>query len=166
MRSGFCVLAGLALACASSAAAAQSSKAIVVSAGAGGTFYCIITRCDSGTIFGVTAGYGLTPAVAVEAGVRRHSCFDCDRFVIADAALVLQLSARTVSPFAAIGVGWSSDPEFMGNEVGLLAAAGVAIWPSRTWGIRTELRGRTVGRGDGMGELSVSVSYRMFRSRR
>jgi hypothetical protein len=162
MRRSICVFLALLIVSVPSAAA-QQSKGIVVGANVGGTYYCIVSRCDTGTTVGVMAGVDATRALAVEAAVRRHYCFDCDRFVIAEAAAVLQYRRRLISPFVAAGASYSSDPDFMGDHVGLLAAAGAWVWPDRRWGMRLELRGRQVGRGDAMGELSLSLVHRFVR---
>lgn len=162
MRSPAPVLLALMMGCVPPAGA-QNSKAIVGSAGAGATFYCIVTRCDSGSSVGVMAGFDATKPLAVEAGVRRHYCFDCNRFVIAEAALLLQYRRRLVSPFFAGGVSFVSDTDFMGDHVGLLAGAGAWVWLGDRWGMRIELRGRQVGRGDAMGELFLSLAHRFVR---
>src|SRR5687767_839510 len=167
VKAGSCCVAALvalATVCATSPASAQTAPALVVSGGAGATYYCIVSRCDSGTTVGLAAELGLTRALGVHASVRRHFCFDCDRFVIGDAALVLQYPARTVSPFAAVGVTFSSAPDFMGNQTGLLAAGGASIRLTRRWSIRPELRGRTIGSSDRLVELAVSVAHRSGRS--
>jgi hypothetical protein len=54
----------------------------------------------------------------------------------------------------------------MGDEAGLHAAVGTWYWVSRAWGMRAEVRGRQVGRGDHMGEASVGVAYRFSRAGR
>jgi hypothetical protein len=146
-----------------STAAAQSTRGIVVGAGVGVTYYCIVARCDTGSTIGAMGAFDFSRLVSVEAGVRRHYCFDCDRFMIAEADVLVQYPLPRVSPFLAAGVSYSSDAEFMGDHVGLLAAAGVWIWLRQRWGARVELRGRQVGRGDAMGELSLSVVHRFVR---
>lgn len=140
--------------------APAGAQAAYVAAGAGGTYYCIVSRCDTGSTMGVAAGVQLSPALGIEAGVRRHFCFDCDRFVIGDASLVLQYPRAVVSPYVAAGVSLSSDPEFMGDEIGAAAAAGAWLWSGRRWGGRLELRGRRVPGSDGVAELSASIAHR------
>lgn len=141
-------------------ARAQSPVRIVTGVSAGATYYCIVSRCGTGQTVGVVADAQPTPAIGLELAVRRHSCFDCDRFVIADAALVLRYPARTIQPFVAAGVSLSSDPGLMGTRAGMLGAAGAWAWLKPAWGAKLELRGRQVGRGDGMGELSLSLAHR------
>ncbi len=144
----------------SARAHAQDRVRFVTGLTAGGTYYCIVTRCNTGQTVGALAEVQVAPALALELAARRHGCFDCDRFFIADAALVLRYPARIVQPFFAAGVARSSDPEFMGTQLGLMGAAGAWAWFQPAWGAKLELRGRQVGRGDGMGELSVALGYR------
>ncbi len=139
---------------------AQSPVRLVAGLSGGGTYYCIASRCNTGSTVGVLAEVEATPALALELGVRRHFCFDCDRFTLADAALVLRYPARTIQPFVAAGASRSSDPGFMGTQVGPLGAAGAWAWFNRSWGAKLELRGRRVGRGDAMGELSFALGHR------
>ena len=150
-------------ACVPVRAAAQESAAAVVGAGVGGTYYCIVSRCDTGTTILGMGGYAPAPFLLVEAAVRWHQCFDCDRFVIVEGGLQLRYPGRRLEPFVAGGVGLSSDPEFMGDQFGLHAAAGTWIRVSPRWGLKTEVRGRQVGGGDLMGEASVAVAYRFLR---
>jgi hypothetical protein len=144
-------------------AAGQDARGIVVGAGVGATYYCIVSRCDSGGTIGVMGAFDASRVLSVEAGVRRHYCFDCDRFMIAEADVLVQYPRQRVSPFLAAGLSYSSDAEFMGDHVGLLAAAGAWIRLRQRWGARLELRGRQVGRGDAMGELSLSMTHRFVR---
>lgn len=142
---------------------AQQPGAAVIGLGAGGTYYCIVSRCDTGaTLFGM-AGYALTPALSVGATARWHGCPDCDRFLIGEAGAQLRYPGRVLQPFVALGAGLSSDPAFMGDQVGLHAAVGTWIWPTARWGLQLELRGRQVGRGDHMGELSLGIGRRLLR---
>ncbi len=141
-------------------ARAQNPVRIVTGVSAGATYYCLVSRCNTGTTIGVSAEAQATRVLGLELAVRRHTCFDCDRFVIADAALVLRVPAHTIQPFVAGGVSRSSDPEFMGTHTGLLGAAGAWAWLGPAWGAKLELRGRQVGRGDAMGELSLGLAHR------
>ena len=86
MRSG--LFSSLLLCLIASWASAQDAGSVVVGGGGGGgvTYYCIDTRCNAGTILGLSAGYQLTPGVGAEVSGRSHMCFDCDRFLIGDAA--------------------------------------------------------------------------------
>lgn len=140
--------------------ATAGAQTAYAAAGAGGTYYCIVSRCDTGSTVGVAAGVQLTSVLGVEAGVRRHFCFDCDRFVLADASVVLQYPRTVVSPYIAAGVSLSSDPDFMGEEIGAAAAAGAWLWSGRRWGGRLELRGRRVPGSDGIAELSAAIAHR------
>ncbi|HEX6307737.1 MAG TPA: hypothetical protein VFZ69_06075 [Longimicrobiales bacterium] len=142
-----------------SALAAQSSGDVVIGASAGGTYYCISTRCDTGTTAGIAVSFQATPVVGVEASGRRHFCPDCDRFLMGDGAVLLQYPGRRVRPFVGGGMSYSSDPEFMGSHFGLLGATGVSIGLGDRWATRAEVRGRRVGRGDAMGELLLSLLY-------
>ena len=51
-----------------SEAGAQESVRFMLGAGGGPTFYCIDTRCDDGTILGLSSGIQLTSAIAAELG--------------------------------------------------------------------------------------------------
>jgi len=141
---------------------AQQRSDLVVAVGGGGTYYCIITRCGTGgTVVGLV-GYGLAPSLMVVASGRWHDCFDCRRFLVAEGSLQLRHRGRRMQPFVAAGVGVSSDPDFMGDKVGLHAAVGTWLWLSPRWGLQAELRGRQVGRGDAMAELSLTVARRFL----
>lgn len=143
-------------------AAAQGGTAVDVGVGVGGTYYCIMTRCNTGTLLSAGAALRVNRFVFVEAGARRHLCFDCDRFIVVDAMVAGQYPFGTWTPFAGAGWGVASDPEFMGREDGLHAAAGTWIRPGNgAWSIQLALRGRQVG-GDAMGELSAMVTRRVF----
>lgn len=128
--------------------------------GGGATFYAISTRVNTGWIGRGSIGYSPVPTLLFEAGARRHGCFDCHSFSIIEGAVQVRRPGGGFSPFAAIGGGWSSDPEFMGSEWGLLAAVGTWFWFPSDWGLQFEARGRQVGRGDHMGEFSVGVARR------
>jgi hypothetical protein len=146
------------------AASGQDAAAFVVGGGVGGTYYCITTRCNQGTVLAGIAAIGVGRFVQLEAGVRRHFCFDCDRFMIGEGTVLVRLPDRTLSPFAGAGFGVSSDPEFMGSRWGVNAAAGTWIWPLPRWGLQLSIRGRSVGRGEAIGEAAVIVGHR-FRAR-
>ena len=89
---------------------AQGLTDLVVGGGIGGTYYCIVTRCDTGATLVATVGYGPAPFLLTSVGVRRHDCFDCDRFVIAEGSVQLRRPGGTLQPFLAAGAGVSSDP--------------------------------------------------------
>lgn len=141
--------------------AAQEARGLTVGAGAGGTFYCIDTRCDSGTMIGLSSGVSLTPSVGVELSGRWHQCFDCDRFLIGDAALVFQYRHARIRPYAGGGVGYSSDPGFMGSHIGLMATVGALTSLADRWMLRADVRGRQVGSSSSMGEFTVWLDYRI-----
>jgi hypothetical protein len=82
-----------------------SAQSLVVGVGGGGTIYSIATRLGSGSTVTAMAGYRLSPALLVEGAVRRHQCFDCDRFLIAEGGLQVGYPGRTVSPFVSGGYG-------------------------------------------------------------
>jgi hypothetical protein len=156
------VLVVLVLFAAPSAAAAQHATPLV-SAGMGGTFYCIVTRCNTGTTVFGSAGVDFASFLHVEATVRRHLCFDCDRFLVAEAGLHAQYAGPVFTPYAGGGFGTSSDPDFMGTVTGFHAEVGTWVWPWQNWGVRIELRAREVGSGNHMGELSASGARRFTR---
>ncbi len=141
-------------------ARAQGPVRIVTGVSAGATYYCIVTRCGTGKTIGVLVEAQPARVLGLELAARRHSCFDCERFVIADAALVLRYPARSIQPFVAAGASRSTDTGALGTHSGLLGAAGAWAWLDPAWGAKLELRGRQVGRGDGMGELSLSFAHR------
>lgn len=141
---------------------AHAAPAQVVSAGLGVSYYCIVSRCDTGTILNAAVAFDLGSVVSIEAGHRRHSCFDCHGFGITEGLLQLRYARTRLQPFVGAGVAHSVDREFMGSETGLMAAAGVWLWPRPDWGLRLELRGRQAGRGDSMGELTLSVARRFI----
>jgi hypothetical protein len=145
--------------------AAAQDVAASVGIGAGGTYYCIVSRCGTGRTLGFNASINATHMLAIEAAVRKHYCFDCGRFVIGESMLLLQYPKHTVQPFVGAGISFSSDPELMGDELGLAGAVGASAQPWQHWGVRLELRGRQVGKGDAMGELSVFVSRHFVRTR-
>lgn len=160
MRMG--LLGGLVLWVTTSAASAQEAGSLMLGAGGGGTFYCIDTRCNGGTILGLSSGVQLTPSVGAEVSGRSHTCFDCDRFLIADAAVLVQYPRARVRPYAGVGVGYSSDPGFMGSHAGVLATVGALAPLTRYWMLRADVRGRRVGSGS-MGEFTLWIHYRTSR---
>jgi len=143
-----------------SGAHAQNPVRISAGVSGGATYYCIVSRCDTGSTVGVFADVEIAPILAFEIAGRRQFCFDCDRFIIGDAGLVLRYPARRIRPFISAGVSRTSDPEFMGTHTGLSGATGAWGWFNERWGTRIELRGRQVGRGDAIGELSLSLAHR------
>jgi hypothetical protein len=142
------------------AAPAQHDAPFVVGVGGGGTVYNIVTRLGSGSSVAAMAGYRISPALLVEGSVRRHMCFDCDRFVIAEGGLQLGYPGRRMGPFVSGGYGVSSDPEFMGTESGFYLGVGSWIWATPAWGVQLELRGRKVGASDAMGDATVILARR------
>jgi hypothetical protein len=141
-------------------ASAQEAGDFVAAAGVGGTFYCIVTRCNTGATVGALVAYDVLPFVMLEAGAKRHFCFDCDSYVILDAGVQLRYPHATVQPFLGAGVSRHSDAEFMGTHTGPHAAAGVWVWARTDWGVQAELRGTRVRVGDYMGEISLSLARR------
>lgn len=153
------LLVGLALWLTASVATAQEAGSFMVGTGAGVTVYCIDTRCDGGTIFGLASGFQFTPGVGAEVSGRSHRCFDCDRFLIGDVAVLIQYPRARIRPYAGGGVGYSSDPGFMGGHVGVLATVGALTLLTDRWVLRADVRGRRVGSG-GMGEFTLWIHYR------
>jgi hypothetical protein len=145
------------------AARAQSGAEVLGGFGLGGTYYCIVSRCDTGTTVTGAFGYAPRPAVLLEASGRWHACFDCGRFVIGEGSVQLRLPRGAVRPFVAAGGGMVSDPDLMGDRLSLLVAAGAHLRPESRWGVQLELRGRRVGRGDAMGVASVVLLRRWRR---
>ena len=144
---------------------AQSPRA-AFGAGAGGTYYCIVSRCDTGASVGVSGDVRLSSFTALNAAIHRHFCSDCDRFTMAELALLVQPASRRLRPFAGAGVSFASDPEFMGSQVGPYAMAGVTAGISGRVGLRMQIDGRKVGRGDAMGGLGLIVMYALQPTRK
>ena len=144
---------------------AQEPGDWIVSVGAGSTLYVIETRFDDGTLLRGGVGYVLTPTLMVEGGLRRHGCFDCERFLILDAGLQAHHRGDRFRPFVAAGGGLSSDPGFIGTKWGAHAAVGSWIRLSGKWNLQLELRGRQVGVSSSgiMGEFTIGVARRWRR---
>ena len=152
-------LAALALV-APATAAAQQSGDFMATAGVGGTYYCIVTRCNTGMTVGAHVAYGLLQPVALEARAGRHLCFDCDRYFLVEGGAQLRLPRGRVQPFLAAGASLHSDPEFFGDAVGPYAGVGVWLHPTAGLALRAEVRGHQLNRGSRLGELSVAVGHR------
>lgn len=148
------------LAFSAGAAQAQNGAELAGGIGAGGTYYCIVTRCNTGTTIVAALGYAPTPAVMIEASGRWHGCFDCDRFVIGEGSVQLRRRRGAVRPFIAAGAGIASDPGLMGDRLALHLALGARLRPEEPWGVQLEVRGRRVGRGDAMAEASLMLLRR------
>lgn len=139
---------------------AQEGGDIVIAAGGGVTWYCIVSRCDDGTAAVGLVGYALRPSLLATASGRWHDCFDCDRFLIAEIGLQLRDPAGAWRPFVGGGIGLASDPEFFGDRFGVHAGVGTWLWLSPSWGLVGEVRGRTVGSGDGMADVTLGLAWR------
>jgi outer membrane protein W len=157
------LLGGLVLWVTTSAAAAQEASSFILGTGAGVTFYCIDTRCNGGTILGLSSGFQLTPSVGAEFSGRSHRCSDCDQFLIGDAAVLVQYPRARIRPYVGGGVGYSSDPGFMGSHVGVLATVGALTPLADHWVLRADVRGRRVGSSGSMGEFTLWIHYRTSR---
>jgi hypothetical protein len=145
-------------------ASAQERAPIVVGAGVGGTYYCIVSRCDTGVTAGGIAGVDVHRHVHVEAGVRRHFCFDCDRYWMAEASALLTYPLRGAVPFVGAGYGVHSDPEFFETtRWAPHVAAGAWLDLTRDWGLQLALRGRQLATGDRLGEASLMATRRLLR---
>lgn len=159
IRTGLVLVVGVLFA---GACQGQEAGEVVAAVGGGMTLYSIDTRFDDGTVLRGSVGYSLLPYLMVEGGGRWHRCFDCDRFLVAEAGVQLRHPGPRWSPFVAVGGGRSSDPGFMGPEWGLYAAVGSWLWSSGGWGLQLEARGRQVGQDDYMGEFSVGAARRFL----
>jgi hypothetical protein len=139
----------------------RAQQGVVAAVTAGGTYYCIVTRCNTGQALGLAAGAELTAGLSIEASARRHFCFDCDRFVIADAGASWTVPARgRVRPFLSGGIGFTSDPEFFGHSWSPYLSVGAWYWPTEKWGGQLALRGRRVAGDLGLAEATVSLARR------
>jgi hypothetical protein len=143
-------------------ATAQDHSELILGLGGGMSYYSISTRADTGTILRGSVSYSPLPFLVVEGGARWHGCVDCHRFAVVEAGVQLLHRGERFSPFAAVGGGRSSDPEFMGTEWGLHSSVGSWVWWTPEWGLQLELRGRQVGSGAYMGELSAGVARRFW----
>ena len=146
---------------AQTASDASATAAFTTGLSAGGTYYCIVSRCGTGATIGISAGFDLTRVFAVTASAGKHFCSDCDRFFLGDAALQARMPGRTLEPFVSGGLSLASDPGLMGREIGLFGAAGTAVRLSPDWGARVQVSGRSVGRGDAMGEISIGAQRKL-----
>ncbi len=146
----------------------QQRGDILGSIGAGGTLYAVDTRFNEGGTVRGGLGYALGPGWTLEAGVRRHGCFDCDRFWIVDAGVQCQRPGDRFSPFVSAGGGRASDPGFMGTEWGAYASVGSWMQLTSASRLQLELRVRQLGGGlrnpDGMGELTLGATRRVWAS--
>lgn len=155
------VVVGMALvAAAPFGASGQEAPEVVAGLGGGGSFYSIVSRTDTGLLLRGSLAYSPVPHLVVEAGARWHDCFDCTRFLIGEAGVQLRRPGERWAPFVGAGVGFSSDPDFMGDAWGLHASVGSWLWLTDGWGLQFEARGRQVGGGDHMGEGTVLVTRR------
>jgi hypothetical protein len=128
-----------------------------ISAVGGGSYYCIVSRCDTGLVAGGALGFRLTSNATAELGARWHHCFDCERFVIGEAGVRLHHGMARLSPFLALGGGVTADPDFFGVEWGPWAAAGSQIHLRQGWSLQLEARGRRIRKGSAMGELTLGL---------
>jgi hypothetical protein len=140
-------------------AAAQSE--FLVSAGGGGTYYCLIPRCNTGLMLSSGIAYAPLPMLSFGLEGRWHRCFDCKRFFLAEASVQLRSRGRTFAPFVAGGGGLASDPDFIGERGSAHLAVGMWLRPGNDWALQLEVRGRRIEGGDGMGEASVSLARRI-----
>jgi len=141
---------------------AQENSRVTVGGGVGGTYYCIITRCNTGTTLTALVGYSVRGPLSLEGSVGSHHCFDCDSFRIGEGGIRLDLLQRFLRPSLALGVGVISDPEFLDErKAGPYLALGLTLPQRPHLGVRLDLRGREVGfgRGDYMGEVSLLLLY-------
>jgi hypothetical protein len=145
-----------------SGVAAQKPAGITIGGGVGGGWYCYETTCDAGTIFGLSSSLQLTDAITVEVSGRSHGCFDCNRFLIGDAGILLRYARPRVRPYAGAGIGHSSESDFHESHLGLFAAVG-ASFPVKDdqWGLRADVRGRRLGTSNWITELTLWLDYRM-----
>jgi len=134
---------------------------LALGVGGGVSLYCIVSRCGSGTVVHFAVQQEVLPSVELEAGVRRHLCFDCDQFWIADGGVRVRTSLGPAAPFGLVGFGVARDPRFMGTRPGPVVAVGASLLPpGRAWGAQLEVRGRRAGRGQHLLEGSVTLVRR------
>jgi len=146
-----------------STARAQEDSGFQLGVGVGGTYYCILTRCNTGSTFIAHLGYDLPGPLGVEGTTRSHRCFDCDRFWIGEGSLRLHFPGLFLRPSLAAGVGFFSDQEFLEErEFGPHLALGFSLPSFAGVGVRLDIRGRQVGFGTGdyMGEAALLLLYR------
>jgi hypothetical protein len=142
---------------------AQEDSGLQLGVGVGGTYYCILSRCDTGSTLTALLGYDLPGPFTIEGTVRRHRCFDCDRFWIGEGSLRFELPGIFLGPSLAAGVGVVSDPEFLQErKLGPHLALGLSLPSLAGLGVRLDIRGRQVGFGSGdyMGEAALLLLYR------
>lgn len=137
------------------------ASAWTVTALTGGSFYSIATRSNTGFVAGGAVGLRTTPHLSLEAGARWHRCFDCTRFVTADAGVRLHRELNVLAPFLSVGGGIASDPEFFGTEFAPWIAAGSMIRWQERWAVQVEARGRRIRTGSSMGEVTVGLARRL-----
>jgi hypothetical protein len=141
----------------------QDRPSIVVGGGVGATYYCIITRCNTGTTFAALIGYEFEGPFAVEGTARHLRCFDCDSFWMTEGSVRIESSAMRLRPSLAAGVGVISDPEFFGErKFGPHLSLALSLPSLSGVGVRLDVRGREVGFGTGdyMGEVALLLLYR------
>lgn len=147
-----------------SAVRSQEPPSFVVGAGVGATYYCILSRCDTGTTLAGLLAYEFPGPLAVEGTIRLQRCFDCDAFRMAEGSLRLEFPDLFLIPTVLAGFGAFSDPEFLQEtKVGPHLAIGLAIPPVIGMEMRLEARGRQIGFGTGdyMGEVSLLLLHRL-----
>jgi hypothetical protein len=153
-----CLLAALAVGTHPAEGSAQESRGLAVGVGVGPSFYCIVTRCDEGTVVRALAEYGLTSTLLLEADAGWHRCFDCSRFLLLDAGVQARRPRGALRPFLSGGVGVVSDAELMGTRLGAYGAVGAWFGAWERVALQLQLRGRLLGSGDHMSELTLAVA--------
>jgi len=140
----------------------QERPAFVLGGGIGATYYCIITRCNTGSTFIALAGYEFAGPYSIEGTARRLRCFDCNSFWMAEGSLRVESRTLRIRPSLAAGIGVASDPEFFQErKVGPHLSLGLSLHSLTGIGVRLDIRGREVGFGTGdyMGEAALLILY-------
>jgi hypothetical protein len=141
----------------------QDRPSIVIGGGVGATYYCIITRCNSGTTFAALVGYEFEGPFSVEGTARRLRCFDCNSFWMTEGSVRIESRAMRLRPSLTAGVGVISDSEFFGErKFGPHVGVGLSLPALAKLGVRLDVRGREVGFGTGdyMGEATILLLFR------
>lgn len=145
-------------------AAGESASPWRVGIGAGWSYYSLVSRSDEGTTLFALGSFTPSPHIRVEATVRRMGCFDCERFVMAEAGVHFRLPMGAWAPYLSGGGGVTSDPDFVGTRGHAFAGVGTA-WEQEEgpWGVQFEVRGRQLDPGSRLVEVTLAWTLRVPR---